>query len=60
MSKAKPKPATPAEPQPVDYALPIPHEHAGVAYPAGATLALYPDQIALIESVAAAHPSTAQ
>lgn len=49
---SKSKPAQPAAPEPVEYVLTIPHEHAGVAYPAGATLLLYPDQIALIESVA--------
>lgn len=50
MSKAKPAPQA----QPQDYTLPIPHQHAGVEYPAGAVLPLYPDQIALIEAVASA------
>lgn len=52
MSKSTPtQPA--AENMPQDYTLPIGHEHEGRQYKAGETLPLYPDQIKLIESVAA-------
>lgn len=47
-------PETAPEAGPQDYTLPIDHEHAGKPYKAGETLPLYPDQIALIESVAKA------
>lgn len=50
MSKTK---GAPAPDQPQHYTLPIDHEHAGVQHQTGDTLQLYPDQIALIERVAA-------
>ncbi len=49
MSRRKPR-APLARP----YALPIPHEHAGVVHPAGAVLLLFPDQIERIEARALA------
>lgn len=56
----KTQPIEPAAAVQTDYILPIPHQHAGIDYPAGAVLALYPDQIALIEAVAAQIAATNQ
>lgn len=60
MSKAIDKPPVAPSTAPVEYTLPIPHEHAGESYPAGHKLTLYPDQIALIEAVAAQIQKTAK
>lgn len=52
--------ATPKPAEQREYILPIDHEHEGEKHKAGAKLMIYPDQISLIESVAAQLSQSAQ